>query len=461
MLSRVEHIALSQRSAQAYFATPVSGATRRFRLCLAVAILDVAAITLALAVASFVRLDDPWPGLHLAGIGLPLYGAIALTNGAFAHRRIVAARGGLRRALLALAFSAGAIVLVAFSLQASETLSRTIMGAGFAGAALLLATARIAVDALSRRAGGGMVSRMLVIRDGVEVRSAAGAHLIDAAALGLAHDDPDARDRLGKLARVADRIVVACPPERRAAWAETLRGCAASCELLLPDYDALGALGLRRHHGVTTLQVSAGPLGLRDRALKRGFDLALGGAMLLLAAPLIALVAVAVLLDSGRPIFFSQRRIGRDNCHFRILKFRTMHHAERDAVGARSVAAGDARVTRIGRLLRATSLDELPQLFNVLGGSMSLIGPRPHALASTAGGQLFWIIDRRYWERHTLKPGLTGLAQVRGLRGETATEGDLTDRLRADLEYLARWSLWLDVLILLRTLLVVVHRRAY
>ena len=115
----------------------------------------------------------------------------------------------------------------------------------------------------------------------------------------------------------------------------------------------------------------------------------------------------------------------------------------------------------MGRFIRRTSIDELPQLINVIEGKMSLVGPRPHALGSQAGDKLFWEVDRRYWLRHALKPGLTGLAQVRGLRGATAQESDLADRLGADLEYLNGWSLWRDMRIIAATLGVLVHDRAF
>jgi lipopolysaccharide/colanic/teichoic acid biosynthesis glycosyltransferase len=118
-------------------------------------------------------------------------------------------------------------------------------------------------------------------------------------------------------------------------------------------------------------------------------------------------------------------------------------------------------VTRIGRFIRRTSIDELPQLVNVLLGDMSIVGPRPHAIGSQAGEKLFWEVDERYWLRHALKPGLTGLAQVRGLRGATEHESDLADRLDADLEYLRGWSLWRDLRILVATAKVVIHHRAY
>lgn len=132
-----------------------------------------------------------------------------------------------------------------------------------------------------------------------------------------------------------------------------------------------------------------------------------------------------------------------------------------DSDGRRSTARDDDRITPLGRILRRTSLDELPQLFNVVEGDMSLVGPRPHALGSLAGDQLFWHVDRRYWLRHAIKPGITGLAQVRGFRGATDHRDDLMLRLQCDLEYASRWSLFIDAYILLRTFAVLVHKRAY
>jgi lipopolysaccharide/colanic/teichoic acid biosynthesis glycosyltransferase len=132
-----------------------------------------------------------------------------------------------------------------------------------------------------------------------------------------------------------------------------------------------------------------------------------------------------------------------------------------DSAGARSASKDDDRITRIGRFIRGTSIDELPQLFNVLRGEMSIVGPRPHAIGSLAGDKLFWEVDHRYWLRHSLKPGLTGLAQVRGLRGATDTETDLANRLQADLEYLDGWTIWRDLNIIMNTVRVLVHDRAF
>jgi len=133
--------------------------------------------------------------------------------------------------------------------------------------------------------------------------------------------------------------------------------------------------------------------------------------------------------------------------------------ADRD--GNRSTGKNDDRVTRVGKFLRRTSIDELPQLFNVLKGEMSLVGPRPHAIGSLAGDKLFWEVDQRYWQRHSLRPGLTGLAQIRGFRGATDLETDLTSRLQADLEYITGWTIWRDLRILLATTMVLWHDRAF
>jgi lipopolysaccharide/colanic/teichoic acid biosynthesis glycosyltransferase len=135
--------------------------------------------------------------------------------------------------------------------------------------------------------------------------------------------------------------------------------------------------------------------------------------------------------------------------------------AQHDLAGTRSVSRDDDRITLVGRFIRRTSIDELPQLINVLRGDMSIVGPRPHAIGSLAGNKQFWEVDPRYLLRHSLKPGLTGLAQMRGFRGATDTEADLRQRLQADLEYLDGWTILRDVRIILGTIRVLVHHRAF
>ncbi len=194
--------------------------------------------------------------------------------------------------------------------------------------------------------------------------------------------------------------------------------------------------------------------------LKRTFDVVAGAALLMLASPVMALIAAALRVSGTRSVLFRQARIGVGGKPFALLKFRTMNCAD-DAVFAQA-RPGDLRVTRVGRWLRKTSLDELPQLVNVVRGEMSLVGPRPHAAATTVEGQSFEAAAKSYRLRYRVKPGMTGLAQIRGQRGATDDVAALERRVASDLEYIESWSLWLDVSILLRTVPAIVRgRNAY
>jgi polysaccharide biosynthesis protein PslA len=240
-----------------------------------------------------------------------------------------------------------------------------------------------------------------------------------------------------------------------------LKGANVDGEVLDDSVLALGAQGARAAGGHGWLEVSAGPLGLRSRLMKRVLDFAISAAALVVLSPLMLVVTLAILIEDGRPVLFSQRRLGRGNRFFEVLKFRSMTNARSDNDGLQSTLREDDRITGVGRFIRRTSIDELPQLINVLRGDMSLVGPRPHAIGSHAGDKLFWEVDSRYWLRHSLKPGMSGLAQVRGLRGATEQESDLANRLQSDLEYLEGWTIWRDVRIIALTLRVVIHDRAF
>jgi len=180
-------------------------------------------------------------------------------------------------------------------------------------------------------------------------------------------------------------------------------------------------------------------------------DRVLSAILLLFALPLICIIAVAIKLDSPGPVFFRQRRYGFGGRVFEAMKFRTMYVAQSDQLGAQLTRRNDPRITRLGRVLRRTSLDEVPQLFNVLRGEMSLVGPRPHPLAAKAADVLYHEAIGHYALRHRVRPGITGWAQVNGWRGETETLVQLQKRVEYDLNYIEHWSLWLDIRILLRT----------
>jgi putative colanic acid biosynthesis UDP-glucose lipid carrier transferase len=188
---------------------------------------------------------------------------------------------------------------------------------------------------------------------------------------------------------------------------------------------------------------------------KRMLDVMLALAAILVCLPLFALIALAIVLDSRGPALFHQRRVGQYGKVFNIYKFRSMHVLE-DGAQVVQACQGDTRITRIGQILRVTSLDELPQLLNVLSGEMSLVGPRPHAVAHDG-----YYADRvtNYRLRHLVKPGITGWAQVNGARGATPELRDMQARIDLDIQYVERESLWLDLRILVRTPLEVLRHR--
>lgn len=434
----------------------------RLRLYLALMLIDAAALYAGFAVIGWVS-GGRGVALLPAHLLVPLYWTIALPRAVYAQRALEHLGAAISRALLALALATGLLLFIAFVLLGSEPFAGARFGAAIVLSALIMTAGRAAAVRCVQRRASGQVTNILLIDAGGPAVSIPGAFALNAAEAGLSAvpDDPAALDRLGRALANMDRVVVTCEQAARPDWAQVLRAAGVRGELVSGPLAALQPVGLARYGEVVSLVVSTGPLGLRARAAKRAFDLILAGGALVLLSPLLLLVALAIRLEDGGPALFVQRRMGRHNRLFRMLKFRTMRSEAADGEGQRSAGRSDGRVTRVGRFLRRTSLDELPQLLNVLGGSMSLVGPRPHALGSQAGKRLFWEVDPLYWRRHRLRPGMTGLAQVRGWRGTTETEHDLTQRLAADLEYIETWSLWRDALILARTLLVMTHRNAY
>ncbi len=193
------------------------------------------------------------------------------------------------------------------------------------------------------------------------------------------------------------------------------------------------------------------PISGFDQIIKKVEDIAFASVALLLASPILLIAAAAIKLDSPGPVFFRQEREGFNNRRFRIWKFRSMRSDRCETDQIVQAKKRDPRVTRVGWLLRRTSIDELPQLFNVLTGEMSLVGPRPHAPSTRAGEKLFSDVVANYAARHKVKPGITGWAQVNGWRGETDTEEKLLRRLEHDLYYIENWSVGLDVYIIART----------
>lgn len=229
---------------------------------------------------------------------------------------------------------------------------------------------------------------------------------------------------------------------------------------LLPDHtirSVLGRRALSTRGPALTVELQRAPLTSVERAFKRGLDIVASAAAILLLSPLLIGTAIIIKLDSPGPAIFRQRRNGFNTQPFVILKFRTMTVQE-DGATITQARRGDHRVTRVGQFLRRSSMDELPQLFNVLWGDMSLVGPRPHALAHD---NEYKALIAKYAFRHHVKPGITGWAQVNGLRGETGRLEQMVERVRLDLWYVNHWSFSLDINILVRTCFEVLRNRAY
>jgi Undecaprenyl-phosphate glucose phosphotransferase len=202
---------------------------------------------------------------------------------------------------------------------------------------------------------------------------------------------------------------------------------------------------------VPVLDIFDKPIADWNMVLKSAFDLVAGSLILLLTLPVMAATAAAIKLDSRGPVFFRQRRLGFNNEVIEVFKFRSLHHKHADPSASKVVTRNDPRVTRIGRFIRKTSIDELPQLLNVLRGELSLVGPRPHAVEANTANKLWEEVVDGYFARHRVKPGITGWAQINGWRGEVNTPEKLQNRVEHDLYYIENWSLLFDLYILLRT----------
>ena len=261
----------------------------------------------------------------------------------------------------------------------------------------------------------------------------------------------------------ADEIIVALPWGNQTRTSEILQRLRVlpTNIRLSPEIESLRILSgtMNYQYGVPLVSIYEKPMSAWHVVVKRTFDICVSAVLGLLLAPLMVVLFVGVKVDSPGPIFFRQKRYGFNNELIQIWKLRTMYIEQQDENAERLATPNDPRVTRFGSFLRRTSLDELPQLFNVLLGDMSLVGPRPHALRAKAAGQLYQDAVGEYAARHRVKPGLTGWAQVNGWRGETDTHEKIVKRVEHDLYYIENWSIRLDIRILLRTFGVLINQK--
>lgn len=414
--------------------------------------------------ALFVR-EPQWlesGGFALIILAVPIFIMFEIAREAQSEDSLNSRLLGIQRSLGALMATALVVLGLTF-LSGSEELSRIGFVVTFGGAAVLIILSKFFVDWLFKRILNGSATTTILLVDGLPAAPEQGVDVFNVGEAGLWPDlnRPEMIDTLSRVISSYDRVVIACRFDHRAAWATFLKGHDVGGEILL-DRDILhGAVAVGQYANQDTIVISRGPLNLVQRMQKRLLDIIIASLALLFLAPLLLVVALAIKRGSPGPALFRQIRVGQGNRQFGIYKFRSMYTEVGDLRGDRSASRDDDRITRVGQFIRRTSIDELPQLLNVLRGDMSLVGPRPHALGSLAGNDLFWQASKQYWLRHALKPGITGLAQVRGFRGATQEVADLEQRVRCDLEYLSTWSIGLDLMILLKTLRVVVHKNAY
>lgn len=263
-----------------------------------------------------------------------------------------------------------------------------------------------------------------------------------------------------------DEVLVALPWSAQARILEVTRSLAVLpanvrlCPEILHEEILHGRAS--HHYGLPMWNAFEKPMTGWDAIGKRGFDIVFSSFVLLASLPVFFVLALLIKLESRGPVLFKQKRYGFNNEIIEVYKFRSMKHELSDPDAKHLTERDDPRVTRIGRFMRRSSLDELPQLINVLCGEMSIVGPRPHAPSTTAGGKICEDVVDRYSRRHRVKPGITGWAQVNGYRGTMMEEEHLQKRIELDLYYIKNWSPWLDFKILALTLwIVIVGRNSY
>jgi putative colanic acid biosynthesis UDP-glucose lipid carrier transferase len=392
-------------------------------------------------------------------------------RGVAIHREIVTAE-------LTWAYSTAALLVVAFLTRYADEVPRAALLIVVGTVAALFAATRIVIRMVQRSTlAKGLNTRKFAIIGVTELGVRLARNMEDAPELGLEFagffdDRPAARtsdipdgvgDRLGTIGELVDlaqqgaihRIYITLPmrAEKRIRHLLDQFADSTASVYIVPDFFVFELLHSRWTDigGLPVVSVFENPFYGVDGMAKRICDVALASVALAVAALPMMSIAVLIKLTSRGPIFFRQKRYGLDGREIRVWKFRSMQVADNGPV-VKQATKGDARITPLGRILRKTSLDELPQLFNVLEGNMSLVGPRPHA---SAHNELYRRLIPGYMLRHKVKPGITGLAQVLGWRGETDTLDKMSNRIQCDLEYIREWSLWMDLKIMFKTVFVV------
>ena len=445
-----------------------------------VAQLIEALLLATLGFAIFASYVEPGQGaIYLPTIALATLGANVLFNAARTHR-IAAYRTAVQQTGRVLAsWSLVFIVLmtVAFLFKSSELVSRVWLVGWYLFGSLLLVTFRLSLRGLVLQwtREGRLKRRTVVVGGGPDaevlvnsIQKSAGA---DVRLLGLFDDRNDERSpesvaslpKLGKVADLlefarqtrVDLVIVSMPLSAEKRVLEMLTQLwvlpvdirlSAHMSKLRFTSKAYSYVG-----DVPVFDMVDRPISDWNLVFKWIFDKLVAITALIVFSPIMLATAIAIKLDSKGPVFFKQKRHGFNNELIEIYKFRSMRTDMADASASRLVTKGDPRVTKVGRFIRKTSIDELPQLFNVLRGELSIVGPRPHALAAKADKKLYYEAVEGYFARHKVKPGITGWAQINGWRGETDTVDKIMQRVQHDLYYIEKWSILLDLYIVVMT----------
>ncbi len=398
-------------------------------------------------------------------------------NGAYQMKVLRTPLASLGKILTVLGGAFAAIAIIGFFLKMSEEFSRFWFGIWFLSATFYLAVGRIILTILIRRwARKGVMERRAVIIGGGKsaedlIRAIEQQPHNDIRLCGLFDDRDGARSpkvtagypKLGTItdliefARVAriDMLIVSLPMVAESRVMQVLKKLwVLPVDIRLSAHMSQLRFRPRSYSyigSVPMLDIFDKPINDWDSVAKRIFDIVFSLFGLIVFSPVMLGVAIAIKLDSKGPVLFKQKRHGFNNEVINVLKFRSMFTDMCDPTAIKAVTKGDPRVTKVGRIIRKTSLDELPQFFNVLRGNLSLVGPRPHAITGQTHDKLYHEVVEGYFARHRVKPGVTGWAQINGWRGEVDTDEKIRSRTEYDLFYIENWSLWFDLKILLLT----------
>jgi Undecaprenyl-phosphate glucose phosphotransferase len=422
-------------------------------------------------------LSSSWQYLVAPGVTALFAGSIFQTLGLYSIAALTSLGNTVPRLLIGWVGALAALIATMFFLKTGPDFSRVWLALWFVFGFLALVGCRVAARKSTLRAvsEGRFARRAVIYGSGLHAENLIEALEADAASdvriCGLFDDRDDARsgglvsgypkrgdtDALINFCRnnSVDMVLVALPLSAEARVSALMRhihvlpadiriaASASQLKLAPHAYSYVGA--------VPMLDLSIRPISDWGMLAKSAFDKTAAALALVLFAPVMALVALAIRLESKGPVLFKQKRYGFNNELIEVYKFRSMYTDRCDATASQLVTKDDPRVTRVGRIIRKSSLDELPQFFNVLTGQLSLVGPRPHAVQAKAADTLYPDVVDGYFARHKVKPGITGWAQINGWRGETDTSEKIQKRVEHDLYYIENWSLWFDIQILAKT----------